>query len=83
MTLNLTVYSFSASSIIVFEASYRWILYDELDFTNALDGKRYRTPDPCDSRQYYVAGLNAVGKNSRFQYDEMTKEQFQRNSPNT
>lgn len=54
------------------------MLYKETDFTNDLNGRWYRAPSACESRQYELRGLklkNTDG-NGMFKYADMVADAF-------
>jgi RHS repeat-associated protein len=54
------------------------MLYSETDVTNDLDGKQYRAPVPCESRQYEIRGLSPGDPGSSFfRYQDMVADAFQ------
>ncbi|KPI41931.1 Mono(ADP-ribosyl)transferase SpvB [Cyphellophora attinorum] len=52
------------------------MIYNEVDVTNSLEGRHFRVPAPCSSRQYEVRGLKPNGTNALFRFDDMVKDDF-------
>jgi hypothetical protein len=51
------------------------LLYSETDFTNSTDAVDYRTPMPCEVRQYQITGFKIPSGASRFSFADFSPDQ--------